>query len=96
MTAFVVVTFAEMGDKTQLIAFSLASRYRRPWTVMAGIFVATVANHGLASALGVWGASRLSEPVLPGEGPRDDGEGDTLRVPSRWAHDACGHKVRTA
>ena len=68
MTAFLVsclvVALAEMGDKTQLIAFSLASRYRRPWTVMLGILVATLANHALASSLGAWAATKLSEQAL--------------------------------
>jgi putative Ca2+/H+ antiporter (TMEM165/GDT1 family) len=43
-----------MGDKTQLLAFSLATRYRRPWVVMAGILAATVLNHALASSAGTW------------------------------------------
>jgi putative Ca2+/H+ antiporter (TMEM165/GDT1 family) len=43
-----------MGDKTQLLAFALSTRYRRPWTVMAGIVIATVLNHALASATGAW------------------------------------------
>jgi putative Ca2+/H+ antiporter (TMEM165/GDT1 family) len=54
VSSFALVAAAEMGDKTQLLAFSLASRFRRPWAVMAGILVATIANHGLASSLGVW------------------------------------------
>ena len=32
---------SEMGDKTQLLAFSLAGKYRKPWVIMAGSFVAT-------------------------------------------------------
>lgn len=59
-----MVTLAEMGDKTQLIALSLAARYRRPWTVIAGILVATLANHALAASVGVWVAHRLSPTVL--------------------------------
>ncbi len=51
-TSFLLVAASEMGDKTQLLAFSLASRYRRPGVVMAGILVATLANHALASAVG--------------------------------------------
>lgn len=46
----VVVFLAEMGDKTQLVALSLASRYRW-WTVLAGITAATVAVHGLSVLL---------------------------------------------
>ncbi len=58
-TSFVVVAMAEMGDKTQLLALMLASRYRRPWTVMLGILIATVCNHALASSVGVWVAALL-------------------------------------
>lgn len=49
-----VVTLAEMGDKTQLLALVLAARFRQPWPVVAGILVATLANHGLAGAAGAW------------------------------------------
>jgi putative Ca2+/H+ antiporter (TMEM165/GDT1 family) len=64
LSSFVVVALAEMGDKTQLIALILGLRYRRPWIVMTGILIATVCNHALASAVGVWGASRFDERVL--------------------------------
>ena len=64
LSSFVVVALAEMGDKTQLIALILGLRYRRPWTVMLGILIATIFNHALASALGVWGATKLQGPVL--------------------------------
>jgi putative Ca2+/H+ antiporter (TMEM165/GDT1 family) len=49
-----VVALAEIGDKTQLLALLLATRFRAPWTIVAGIFVATLANHALASAVGAW------------------------------------------
>jgi putative Ca2+/H+ antiporter (TMEM165/GDT1 family) len=49
-----VVALAEIGDKTQLLAFVLAARYRRPWPIVAGILVATLANHALAGAAGAW------------------------------------------
>jgi len=60
-SSFAVVALAEMGDKTQLVALTLASRYRRPWTVMLGILIATVVNHALAASVGV----RIAE-ALPG------------------------------
>jgi Ca2+/H+ antiporter, TMEM165/GDT1 family len=60
-SSFAVVALAEMGDKTQVIAFSLATRYRRPWTVMLGILLATLLNHALAASAGVW-LSRLIPP----------------------------------
>ena len=47
-----LVALAEMGDKTQLLAFMLAARYKRPWPIVAGILVATVLNHALAGVLG--------------------------------------------
>jgi putative Ca2+/H+ antiporter (TMEM165/GDT1 family) len=55
-----------MGDKTQLLAFSLASRFRRPAVILAGILVATLANHTLASTVGVWFAAFIPQRVLAG------------------------------
>jgi Ca2+/H+ antiporter, TMEM165/GDT1 family len=49
-----VVALAEMGDKTQLLALVLAARFRRPWPIVWGIFLATVLNHALAGAVGAW------------------------------------------
>jgi putative Ca2+/H+ antiporter (TMEM165/GDT1 family) len=49
-----VVALAEIGDKTQLLALLLAARFRAPWPIVLGIFVATLANHALASAAGAW------------------------------------------
>ncbi|HSB42639.1 MAG TPA: TMEM165/GDT1 family protein [Methylomirabilota bacterium] len=61
-TSFLVVLLAEMGDKTQLIALALAARFRRPWTIMLGILLATLANHALAASVGVW-LSRALPPA---------------------------------
>ena len=47
-----VVALAEIGDKTQLLSFVLAARFRKPWPIIAGILVATLGNHALAAALG--------------------------------------------
>ncbi len=49
-----LVSLAEMGDKTQLLALILASRFKKPVPIIIGILVATVLNHGLAGALGAW------------------------------------------
>jgi len=49
-----VVALGEIGDKTQLLALLLAARWRQPRPIIAGIFVATLLNHGLAGALGTW------------------------------------------
>jgi putative Ca2+/H+ antiporter (TMEM165/GDT1 family) len=63
-SSFVVVALAEMGDKTQLIALTLASRYRQPWTVMLGILLATLLNHALAATAGAWVAELLPTSLL--------------------------------
>lgn len=47
-----LVTLGEIGDKTQLLALLLVARYLRPWPIIAGIFVATLANHALAVMAG--------------------------------------------
>ena len=49
-----VVALAEMGDKTQLLAFILAARFKKPVPIILGILEATLVNHGLAGALGAW------------------------------------------
>ncbi|MBH2016549.1 MAG: TMEM165/GDT1 family protein [Burkholderiales bacterium] len=59
-----VVALAEIGDKTQLLAFLLAARFKKPLPIILGILVATVINHGLAGALGAWITAMLSPEVL--------------------------------
>jgi len=49
-----IVALAEVGDKTQLLTLILAARYKKPWPIVAGIFVATLVNHGIAGAIGAW------------------------------------------
>lgn len=48
-----IVALSEVGDKTQLLAFMLAARYRKPWPIVLGILVATIANHAAAAGVGV-------------------------------------------
>ena len=59
-----IVALAEIGDKTQLLAFLLAAKFRRPVPIVLGILVATVANHGLAAALGAWIASTMGPEAM--------------------------------
>ncbi|MDO5624950.1 MAG: TMEM165/GDT1 family protein [Pseudomonadota bacterium] len=59
-----IVALAEMGDKTQLLSLVLAARFRRPWPIVWGILVATLANHALAGALGSWVQAQLGPQVL--------------------------------
>jgi putative Ca2+/H+ antiporter (TMEM165/GDT1 family) len=68
MEAFLVsistVALAEMGDRTQLLSLLLATRFRKPWPILAGVFVATLVNHALAGVVGVWIGHRLSPAIL--------------------------------
>ncbi|MDX5362835.1 MAG: TMEM165/GDT1 family protein [Pseudazoarcus pumilus] len=59
-----IVALAEIGDKTQLLAFMLAARYRRAAPIVLGIFVATIANHAFAGAVGTWLTQLLGPDVL--------------------------------
>lgn len=59
-----VVALAEMGDKTQLLAFLLAARFKKPAPIIAGILCATLLNHGLAGVTGVWIATHVSADIL--------------------------------
>ena len=53
-----------MGDKTQLLALLLAARFKKPWPIVWGIFVATMLNHAMAGALGAWLTSLISPQAL--------------------------------
>jgi putative Ca2+/H+ antiporter (TMEM165/GDT1 family) len=68
MEAFLISTgivgLAEIGDKTQLLAFLLAAKFRKPLPIVLAIFVATVANHAFAAAVGAWITSMLGPDVL--------------------------------
>ena len=59
-----VVALAEIGDKTQLLAFILAARFKKPVPIILGILVATLINHGLAGALGAWITSTVTPAIL--------------------------------
>ena len=81
-----LVALAEMGDRTQLLAIMLASHYRKPLPILAGILVATVDNHGLAALVEI-SATRLATRV--------DGSGDLVLLEdqdrSRWDRQAIAN-----
>lgn len=64
LTSTGIVALAEIGDKTQLLALILAARFRKPWPIVLGIFVATLANHALAGAVGAWITTVISPDLL--------------------------------
>lgn len=59
-----IVALAEVGDKTQLLSLILAARFRKPWPIILGILLATLANHSLAAALGTWITHLFSPDTL--------------------------------
>lgn len=68
MEAFLVsitsIAVAEMGDRTQLLSLVLAARYRRPWPILLGILLATLANHTVAGVIGAYFGRLLRPGVL--------------------------------
>ena len=64
LISIVTVALAELGDKTQLLAFVLAARFRKPLPIIGGIALATLLNHTIAGLVGSWLAMSLDENVL--------------------------------
>ena len=52
LTTFGVIFLAEMGDKTQLAAMTMAAQSKKPWAVFIGASVALVAVSGLGVIVG--------------------------------------------
>ena len=59
-----VIALAEIGDKTQLLAFLLATRFKKPIPIIIGITLATLINHGLAGAVGGWITANIDPEKL--------------------------------
>jgi Ca2+/H+ antiporter, TMEM165/GDT1 family len=59
-----IVALAEIGDKTQLLAFILAAKFRKPVPIIVGILVATIANHAFAGAIGSWITTLMSPQTM--------------------------------
>jgi len=64
LVSVAVVAVGELGDKTQLLTLVLAARYARPWPIVAGILVATLANHTIAAWIGSWVRGAVPADVL--------------------------------
>jgi putative Ca2+/H+ antiporter (TMEM165/GDT1 family) len=64
LVSIAVVAVGELGDKTQLLTLVLAARYARPWPIVAGILVATLANHTIAAWIGNWVRGAVPPDVL--------------------------------
>lgn len=53
LTSISTVALAEMGDKTQLLALFLATRFSSKISIVLGILAATLLNHAISAWLGV-------------------------------------------
>ncbi|MDX1694519.1 MAG: TMEM165/GDT1 family protein [Ketobacteraceae bacterium] len=54
ITSTMTVSLAEIGDKTQLLALFLTTRFRNKWGIVCGILVATLLNHAVSAWVGQW------------------------------------------
>ena len=59
-----IVALAEIGDKTQLLAFILAAKFRRPAPINLGILLATIVNHAFAGAIGAWLTAQVDPEAM--------------------------------
>ena len=64
LVSTLAVAIGEIGDKTQLLALILATRFQKPLPIILGILVATLANHFFAGFVGTWISQHLSKEVL--------------------------------
>ncbi len=64
LVSLIAVAIAEIGDKTQLLSLTLAAKYRRPWPIVLGILLATLANHAMAGGVGALLAQWISPRAL--------------------------------
>lgn len=58
------IAVAEIGDRTQLLSLALAAHFRRPWPIIAGILIATIANHAAAGLIGAWFGRLITPSVI--------------------------------
>jgi putative Ca2+/H+ antiporter (TMEM165/GDT1 family) len=64
LQSFLLILASEMGDKTQLLALLLVAKFRKPWIILAGILIATLANHAVAAWAGGWLSGLVPTEIL--------------------------------
>ena len=52
LTTFGIIFLAELGDKTQIAAMTMAAQKRRPWEVFIGATIALAAVSAIGVAVG--------------------------------------------
>lgn len=94
LSSTLAVAIAEIGDKTQLLSLFLVSRFTRPndrWAIVAGVALATLANHALSAWLGAWAATTIPAGWLKWlVGGSFIGIGLWLLIPDREGEESAG------
>ena len=65
LSSTLAVAIAEIGDKTQLLALLLVSRYGRPYLICLGILLSTILNHAASAWFGAWMGNQLPTLYIP-------------------------------
>lgn len=65
LSSTLAVAIAEIGDKTQLLALFLVTKYHRPFTISLGVLLSTILNHALSAWFGAWLGNRLPAEYIP-------------------------------
>ena len=65
LSSTLAVAIAEIGDKTQLLALFLVSRYGKPYIISLGVLVSTILNHALSAWFGAWLGDKLPAQYIP-------------------------------
>lgn len=65
LSSTLAVAIAEIGDKTQLLALFLVTRYGRPFLISTGVLIATIINHALSAWFGAWLGAKLPAEYIP-------------------------------
>jgi len=65
LSSTLAVAIAEIGDKTQLLALFLVTKYGRPYIISLGVLLATLLNHALSAWFGAWLGDKLPAEYIP-------------------------------
>lgn len=65
LSSTLAVAIAEIGDKTQLLALFLVTKYGRPYVISLGVLLSTILNHALSAWFGAWLGAKLPAEYIP-------------------------------
>ncbi|GGY70086.1 UPF0016 family membrane protein [Cellvibrio zantedeschiae] len=65
LSSTLAVAIAEIGDKTQLLALFLVTKYGRPYVISFGVLLSTLLNHALSAWVGAWLGDKIPAELIP-------------------------------